>query len=200
MATRPAIYCGVPGFRGGIGRRGAESGILVRKAGGSNMKILLLVRHAKSSWNDPSLADRERPLNARGKRDAPWIGEFLKRHGLVPDLVLSSPAVRACKTARKLATAAGLDQRRIELRQEIYDGGTEELRQLAAGLGPELNCVALVGHNPVLTEFVNGLIHSRIDSIPTAGIVAVRCAAEDWAWVRDRNGQLLLFARPPAAA
>jgi phosphohistidine phosphatase len=162
------------------------------------MKVLILVRHAKSSWADAGLADRDRPLNARGKRDAPWIGDFLKRQELVPDVILTSPAVRAEKTARKLAAAMGFDKRRIEVREEIYEAGTDQLRQLVAGLDPAVSRASLVGHNPVLTDFANELTGATIDNIPTAGIVAVEFDAEDWS--RAGQGRLLLFASPPKGA
>ena len=74
-----------------------------------DMKTVLILRHAKSSWNDPLLSDHDRPLNKRGKRDAPYIGEFLKRRQLVPDLILSSTAKRARKTAQAVAKASGSD-------------------------------------------------------------------------------------------
>lgn len=162
------------------------------------MKVLLLIRHAKSSWADAGLADRDRPLNARGKRDAPWVGEFLSRQDLVPDILLTSPAVRAEKTARKLAAAMGFDKRRIEVQEEIYAASTDELRRLLARLDPAARCAGLVGHNPILTDFANELTGANIENIPTAGIVAVEFAVD--AWEQAIQGRLLLFASPPKRA
>ncbi|NJD07965.1 MAG: histidine phosphatase family protein [Methylococcaceae bacterium] len=160
------------------------------------MKTLILVRHAKSSWTDPSLNDRDRPLNGRGKRDAPWIGSFLRRQDLIPDAIFSSPARRAVKTARKMAAGLDFDKDRIVFRSEIYDGGTEELRRLLDTMDPRLSRVCVVGHNPVLTDFANGLLSGeRIDDIPTSGIVAVEFRSEDWS--QAVQGRLRLFASPP---
>jgi phosphohistidine phosphatase len=159
------------------------------------VKTLILVRHAKSSWADPALADRDRPLNGRGKREAPWIGAFLRRQELVPDAIFSSPATRALKTARKMVAGLQFDKHRILLRNEIYDGGTGELRQLVDTLDPALNRVCLVGHNPVLTDFANGLLDGdRIDDIPTSGIVAIEFRSEIWS--QATQGRLRLFASP----
>lgn len=152
------------------------------------MKRLTLVRHAKSSWDDPELEDFERPLNRRGLRDAPVMGERLAARGLCPDLLLSSPARRARDTAEALATALGLPQARLQLRQEIYEADPDALLALILGLPPELNHVFLVGHNPGLTDLGGLLVPGAPKHLPTCAVLVVDFAILSWAQVAPGRG------------
>ena len=110
------------------------------------MKTLILVRHAKSSWDDPGLPDRDRPLNDRGKRDAPRMGEQLARHDVKPDVILSSPAARALATAQLIARK--LDYKRADIRVDdrLYAVEADDLLQVVCELGDQQKCAMLVGH------------------------------------------------------
>ncbi len=163
------------------------------------MKNLILIRHAKSSWDDPSLIDRERPLNKRGKRDAPCMGRMLKQRELPPDLILSSPAKRALKTAKLVAGEIGYPKKRIEVREEIYAQGVEALLKLLAGLDDARERVFMVGHNPELTDLANRLTGADIGNVPTCGVVSVEFNRNHWRDCVLEGGRLGFFERPPKA-
>jgi phosphohistidine phosphatase len=160
------------------------------------MKTLVLIRHAKSSWDDPGLDDRERPLNKRGKRDAPAMGQLLLEKGMTPDLIVSSPAKRARKTAKILADALDYPRDGIELREALYLQGLETLLAVIASLDDAHACVFLVGHNPELTELANVLTGASIDNIPTAAAVAVDFKAKHWSKAGRGKGACAWFERP----
>jgi phosphohistidine phosphatase len=160
------------------------------------MKNLLLIRHAKSCWDDPSLSDRERPLNKRGKRDAPGLGKLLKERGLHPDLILSSPAKRALKTAKLIAEELGYPKKQIEVREDIYGQGLDALVELIGELDDGLKKVFLIGHNPELTDLANRLSGAGIHSVPTCGIVSVEFSSPSWRECALKGGRLALFERP----
>ncbi|WP_457599595.1 SixA phosphatase family protein, partial [Hydrogenimonas sp.] len=144
------------------------------------MRELFLVRHAKSSWDDPTLSDFERPLNERGKRDAPIMGEHLAKLGVHPDLILSSPAKRAKKSAKIFAEALGYDPERIEYLSSIYEASPQTLLYIVCQLPEKAKRVMLVGHNPSLTLLANQLGDIAIDNIPTAGVVGIAFDTGSW--------------------
>lgn len=167
---------------------------------GWSMKNLILVRHAKSSWDDPTLPDQERPLSKRGKRDAPVMGRLLKQRGWVPDLILSSQATRAIKTANKLARELGYPKKRIEVREGIYLRGVDELVGLIAALDDHCQRVMLVGHNPEFTELAKRLTHAEIDNVPTCGVVSIVFEPASWKDCAHVGGRLEFFERPAKPA
>jgi phosphohistidine phosphatase len=130
------------------------------------MKRLTLVRHAKSSWKNAALADSDRPLSGRGKQDAPRMGAFLASQGIVPDIILASPARRARKTAQLLAAAIPAAAGRILLDPALYEASAEALLERVRALDETWQHVMLVGHNPGLP-----------DTFPSPGIVCPLCAA-----------------------
>lgn len=163
------------------------------------MKTLILIRHAKSSRDDPFLSDRERPLSKRGKRDAPYMARLLNERGPRPDLIVSSPAKRALKTAKIFAEILGYPKKRIRVSEEIYLQGLGALLETVAGLDDALETACLVGHNPDLTELLDRLAAAGIDDIPTCAITVVEFDAAAW---RDcvqlrAQGRLAWFERPP---
>ena len=160
------------------------------------MKNLVLIRHAKSSWDDPSLGDRERPLNKRGKKDAPNMGRLLKENGLVPDLILSSPAKRALKTAKLIALELDYPKKKIEIREEIYEQGFDVLISMLSELDEAIERVYLIGHNPELTDLANQLSGAGIDNVPTCGIVSIEFSSPLWKHCLQQGGELILFERP----
>jgi phosphohistidine phosphatase len=120
------------------------------------MKTLLVLRHAKSSWNDSALDDHERPLNERGRRDAPRVGERVREYGLVPDIILSSDAVRAQRTAQAVAETAGYAGE-IVLDHRLYLAGPADILSLVRE-GPETaDTIMIVGHNPGFEDLVTQL-------------------------------------------
>ena len=143
------------------------------------MKTLVLVRHAKSSWSDPALTDKDRPLNERGKRDAPAMGKRLADAGVKPDLILSSSAKRARKTARILAKALDYDFEDIRLDDGLYAVEADDLLEVVRRLGDKPDCVMLVGHNPELTELAHRL-SSRIAYMPTCAVAVFEFDTRSW--------------------
>ena len=160
------------------------------------MKTLILIRHAKSSWKDASLADRDRPLNKRGKRDAPEMGRRLAARGGAPDLIVSSPATRALATARVIAEAVGYPVDGIREDERIYMASPAELLEAIRGLDDGHERVFLFGHNPGLTELVNELSEPALDNVPTCGVVELRLAADRWADLSPDKVQRADFDTP----
>lgn len=163
------------------------------------MKNLILIRHAKSSWDDPGLSDLERPLNKRGKRDAPVMGRLLKEQGLLPDLILASPAKRSLKTARKIAREVGYPKDRIQTRETIYLQGIDALMELIRALDDQNNRVFLIGHNPDLTDLANRLSGADIANVGTCNVVSIEFPFAFWREISENTGRLALFERPPKA-
>lgn len=147
------------------------------------MKVLMLIRHAKSSWKDPSLPDWDRPLNKRGRRDAPMMGERLAERGAYADLVISSSAVRAVATAEAIAEAIEYPLEEIVVDERLYGAGEFEMLEVIQSLDDAWDRVMCVGHNPDLTDLVNRLSPYEIDNVPTCGIVALTFDTESWALV-----------------
>jgi len=144
------------------------------------MKTLYLIRHAKSSWEIPRLADFDRPLNDRGNQDAPEMGKRFAAKGIHPDLLVSSPALRAGETARKIAVAIGYPENEIEFRPGIYLAGIPELLEEIIRLPSETAVVFLIGHNPGLTDLTEYLTGTWVGNIPTCGTACIRMDGESW--------------------
>ncbi len=164
------------------------------------MKTLYLIRHAKSSWGDPSLADHERPLNKRGLCDAPIMGQRLAGYQVRVDAIWSSPAQRAVETARHLARVLNYPRKEIQLRDRLYTSATEELLIEIRTCPDKVKSLLVVSHNPVITECANLLIERGrdmdIDSIPTCGIVALEFSLSSWQQIREHEGRMLFFDYP----
>lgn len=159
------------------------------------MKTLYLVRHAKSSWKFPELEDFDRPLNGRGKRDAPMMGQRLRQAGVCPQLILSSPAQRTRKTARALAKAMGYSS---DIRHDdaLYDASSEQLLAAVQTVDDTVTTLLLVGHNPELTELVNQLTSHSIDNVVTAGVVSITFSVDHWSEVALGAGQFEKYDYP----
>ena len=163
------------------------------------MKTLYLVRHAKSSWKFPELDDFDRPLNRRGKRDAPMMGKRLQRRGILPDLIMSSPAKRARKIAQAVAKAVGYPASAVAHAPEIYEASADSLLTLLRAVDDQVAVLMLVGHNPELTDLSNHLTAHPIDNVVTSGVVAIEFATERWAEVGQRSkGKFLWYDYPKA--
>ena len=160
------------------------------------MKQLVLIRHAKSSWEYPELPDRERPLNKRGIRDAPLMGQFLHDQGVHADLILSSPAVRAYTTARIIAMQLAFDVDQINVVSDIYGAYHEELLDLVRGVDDAYSSVFMFGHNPEFTSLANYFSDSYIDNVPTCGVVRIKVECEKWKDLNKMNARVVAFDFP----
>ncbi|MDF9393229.1 MULTISPECIES: SixA phosphatase family protein [Methylococcus] len=160
------------------------------------MKELLLIRHAKSAWDDASLSDRDRPLNERGKRDAPFMGSLLRFRGVEPDYMVSSPARRARKTARLIASEVGYDKDAIVIADELYLGGRRAIVRLVQALDDKNGRVYMIGHNPDLSEAASCLSGESLGEMPTCGIVAIEFPVDRWSHVMEGAGRLKFFDYP----
>ena len=144
------------------------------------MKTLTLLRHAKSSWKDQNLTDRERPLNKRGKRDAPVMGNRMFKAGIRPSLIVSSPAVRAWKTARIVARELNYPLEFLQRDDNLYLASLDDLIDVVAAQDQSFNSLMLVAHNPGMTDFANYLSPGLTNNLPTAGVVSVLIDGDDW--------------------
>lgn len=160
------------------------------------MKRLLLVRHAKSSWNNPDQRDIDRPLNHRGERDAPEMGRRLAKAGLQADELISSPAVRAMMTARRIAESLGMGEGQIRQVKEMYEAGLGELFGVLQGVDDTHESVILIGHNPGLTVLNYCLSGYPINNIPTCGMVHVELAVGSWSEVEEGGATFLFYDYP----
>lgn len=142
---------------------------------------ILLMRHAKSSWKDRRLRDYDRPLNKRGKRDAPAIGAFLKKTGQMPDMIISSPAVRAKTTALLAADEMGLDREQIVWSENLYFNGPDAYIDAIRRSGAGSKRVMTVGHNPMTENVITLLTGMRYQKpVPTAAITCLEVNVGSW--------------------
>ena len=160
------------------------------------MKLLYLVRHAKSSWSNLSLDDIDRPLNKRGKRDAPIMARRIKEQGIVPSLFLSSPAKRALKTCKVFARALDYPKYRIETDMGLYHASENEILEIIRQKNDALDSLIVFGHNPGFTSLANALTGQDIFNVPTCGIVAIAFAESSWSDIGYDRGELRFFDYP----
>ncbi len=159
------------------------------------MKTLYLVRHAKSSWKHTELSDFERPLNKRGKNNAPFMGKLLSDKGVNPELVISSPAKRASVTAKIIASEINYPEEKIVIDENIYEATGRNLLEIISGTEEKYNSVMLFGHNPGLTVLQNNLSDHFIDNIPTCGVVALEFKTF-WEEIELNSAGFIFFEYP----
>lgn len=160
------------------------------------MLKLYLLRHAKSSWQQPNLSDFDRPLNDRGKRDAREMGRRLKARGARPHKIITSPAARAATTARAIANALDAQPGQVEYDQRLYLAGPEDILHLLGERGE--GELMLVGHNPGFTRLAGLLSGVSIDNMPTCSYAEIAFDADSWSGIRHGLGKLLTFDWPKA--
>lgn len=158
------------------------------------MKTLYLLRHAKSSWDDPALADFDRPLNERGIRTAPFMGKLMARNGFAPSIILSSPAVRASQTANAVKDAAELVAE-VHLEHQIYEASPHSLSQVVSELDDGHDSAMIVGHNPGMEGFIRYLTGS-LEPMPTAALAVIELQVDEWKSVGEGCGELREVYRP----
>src|SRR5690554_3727789 len=161
------------------------------------MKRLTLVRHAKSSWSDPSLPDSERPLSSRGERDAPAMAARLAARGERPDLILTSHARRARMTAQAFAARLELPDDVVRVDRRLYLATADALLDLLRDQDDRLSHVLTVGHNPGISEAASRLVPALSDeSLPTSAVVAIAVDSDRWAHLEPSVCRLLYYETP----
>lgn len=160
------------------------------------MKTLILIRHAKSSWGEPGLIDSERPLNDRGKKDAPEMAKRLKKKELKIDLLLTSSAKRAKKTAKLFAEELKINKDEILEQEELYGATNVEFQAVVGSIKDRYDTVAVFSHNPGITDYANQLTSVRIDNMPTCSIFAVQADVTKWEEFTKAEKSFLFFDYP----
>jgi len=159
-------------------------------------KQLLLVRHAKSDWDNIRLSDFDRPLNSRGNKNAPEMARRLLKKGIIPQQIVSSPAVRALTTARYFAKELGLQKSGIVKEMQIYEALTSTLMEVINKLDNNYSLIALFGHNPGMTSVVSNLCTTDLYNIPTCGMVLIEFPFDEWDLVSAGTGELVFYDYP----
>lgn len=161
------------------------------------MKSLILMRHAKSSWAFPGLRDFDRPLSARGIRNAPEMGERLLNRSIKPGLMIASPANRTKNTAQLVAQKLSFPQERIVLEKKLYHAHYKEISYVISQQSDNYRSIMMLGHNPGFTDFVNMLLtEDRIENIPTAGVVVLNLRIKSWKEIYGAKADLFFFDYP----
>lgn len=158
------------------------------------MKTLYILRHAKSSWSDPVLADFDRPLNDRGNAAAPFMGRLMSESGFSPEVILASPAERAKQTAL-LVKNAGKLAAKIKFEERIYEASPQTLRQVISGLEQTISSAMLIGHNPGMEGFIRYLTNEA-QRMPTAALAIIDLPADKWERADPGSGSLRRIIRP----
>jgi len=160
------------------------------------MKTLYILRHAKSSWDNPDLKDFERPLADRGLSDLPVMAERFKARGGRVGCIICSPAVRTKTTATMFAKQIGFPSDEIGSNPELYFAGSNMFLKAASLLDDECEAAMLVGHNPAITDFVNEMANSDINNIPTCGLVQLSLPIDAWSDIEFSRAELVDFDYP----
>jgi phosphohistidine phosphatase len=164
------------------------------------MKTLYLIRHAKSSWEDPTEDDFSRTLNHRGKKDAPKMAKRLKEKKVFPDVLISSPAVRAKLTCLEFAKVFDFKEKKIIWEPKLYHASEDTILQVINELEDhprdQEEIVLLFGHNPGITLFANAIFNTSIMNIPTCGIVGGHLNIKKWGDARFGCGHLAFTEFP----
>ncbi|HED32986.1 MAG TPA: hypothetical protein ENJ08_02055 [Gammaproteobacteria bacterium] len=159
------------------------------------MKTILLARHAKSDWNQPSKSDFERTLNARGETDADSMAELLQQGSCLPEQIISSDAVRALATANKYSAALKPGKGLVE-NHKLYNASLQDILQVIVNLPQVCDTVMLVGHNPGMSEALNYFLPTGVQDMPTCSVGIVQFDIEQWREVSRRMGEILAYEYP----
>ncbi|GAB5526464.1 MAG: phosphohistidine phosphatase SixA [Roseivirga sp.] len=160
------------------------------------MKQLLIVRHAKSSWEDASLRDFDRPLNKRGSRDVPDMGKRLSKKGLKPDLIIASPANRAITTAKGIARALDYELSAILEEPDLYHAGTRTILKIISQVDDRVDRLMIFGHNPGFTDLVARVSDLSLYNLPTCAVCGVAFDFESWEEILSKRGRKFFYDYP----
>ena len=160
------------------------------------MKTILLVRHAKSSWDDFSLSDEERPLNDRGRKNAPEMAKRLLKKNIPIDVILSSPAKRAITTAEYFAKEYDIKKKKIILIPELYMASQDAFVRTIRNARRNAESIAIFSHNDGITQFANALSETRIDHMPTCSVFAVNADIQAWSDFQPGQTKFYFFDYP----
>lgn len=160
------------------------------------MKQLLIIRHAKSSWANSNEADFDRPLNERGKKNAPEMADRLFKRKILPDIIISSAAKRTVETSLLLMKQLGLQQQQLIVKQELYLATPETISETILSFNDSWQTAAIVAHNPGVTEFVNTLCEVKVDDMPTCAVYAVGIKTDSWKNYSNAAKEFLFFDYP----
>ena len=159
------------------------------------MKTVVLIRHAKSDKKSKKVRDVERPLSKRGLKDAPLMGKVLKK-SITPELIITSPAVRALRTAQSIAEAYNMNGESIQTNPELYLESKTTLLKVIKQTDNTYNTIFLIGHNPGLTDLINYLSLETIENLPTSGAFAITFETDSWDSIDTGSGKLLFYEYP----
>jgi phosphohistidine phosphatase len=162
------------------------------------MKQIFLIRHAKSSWNDSSVRDIDRPLNDRGREDAPDMARRLKKRDIKIDRLVSSPAKRAKQTAKLFAEELGIDKDDVLIVPDLYEANENDFLRTILGLKDKWNSVAIFSHNPGILAFAGALTTTELTDMPTCAIFGARVDTEEWKEFPSARKEFLFFDYPKA--
>ena len=173
-----------------------QSITVIKIDSGMGNKELFILRHAKSSWDEPNKEAKDRPLTSRGIHDAHFMANQLKKRLSKVDLILSSHANRAEHTATIFTEIIGLPFDRLRITSKIYETTESQIMTMVKNLPNEIHSVIIVGHNPTFTDFANRFLDSSIDNIPTAGIVGLTFNTSNWEEISKGNLLSSVFEFP----
>ena len=160
-------------------------------------RTLILIRHAKSSWADPLQNDFDRPLNERGKAEAPEMGKVLDKIGIKPDLIISSTAKRTRQTAKRIAAEVGYDTEHFKWEEKLYHCIPSVFEEVIQRIDDKVKTVFIVAHNPGITDFVNELSPEfKIDNMPTCSVAAAHITDGEWSTFASSKKEVFLFEYP----
>jgi phosphohistidine phosphatase len=160
----------------------------------NSMKTLLIMRHAKSNWNDPDCSDFERPLSRYGLKSAPFMGNIIYKNSIQPNLIISSPAKRAKQTAILVKEVAEV-KAQIEFEERIYEASPATLLNVISNVQVKHESVLLIGHNPGIEAFVR-ILTGETQLMPTASIAKINLNIENWSEITANCGRLEILIRP----
>lgn len=158
------------------------------------MKTLFIMRHAKSSWDDPNQSDFERPLNERGLKTAPLMGEIMSKNNFTPEIIVSSPAMRAGQTAELVKKSAAFDAE-IKFDERIYEASPQRLLEVISDFENDFDSAMIVGHNPGFESLVR-ILTGKIEPMPTAALAIVDLEIDAWREIGFETGSLRKIIRP----
>ncbi|MFT6336225.1 MAG: phosphohistidine phosphatase [Saprospiraceae bacterium] len=160
------------------------------------MKTIYIVRHAKSSWADLLMKDIDRPLNERGRRDAPVMSSKCMEHQYIPELIITSNAKRAQETSMYFIEKFGLSDFQIQVNPKLYHAPEDTYFEEAQLIDDLISTVMMFGHNPGITYLANSVSENYIDNVPTCGVLAVHSTAKTWSELDPMNSKLMNFIYP----